>query len=173
METTKTSSAAPPLLTPTSLGLFRSKIRSVLGDLHPFQSRDTRLCDDSADHHKAVVFRHDDSADHHIKNSVGPFRHDDSAGRSQAKEFSSQRKHAQYIQATVEVKSPTNSYPTAKTEVPQIWPQLSLTYDYAISDMTLQTKHAFLIKTVSRYLTKRRSIGVPLSQQIPLTLIQT
>ncbi|KZV06790.1 hypothetical protein F511_45727 [Dorcoceras hygrometricum] len=44
--------------------------------------------DDSVDHHKAVVFRHNDSAGRGIQaqphqNSVGPFRHDDSAGRLQ------------------------------------------------------------------------------------------
>ncbi|KZV18052.1 hypothetical protein F511_35959 [Dorcoceras hygrometricum] len=56
-------------------------------------------CDDSVDHHRAVVFRRDDSADHHNSN-VGPFRHDNSVGRSQrAKEFISQGIQAQYEMA--------------------------------------------------------------------------
>ncbi|KZV17122.1 aldose 1-epimerase-like [Dorcoceras hygrometricum] len=39
-------------------------------------------CDDSADHHRVVVFRRHDSTGHHNR-YVGPFRHDDSANRSQ------------------------------------------------------------------------------------------
>ncbi|KZV18465.1 hypothetical protein F511_42967 [Dorcoceras hygrometricum] len=39
------------------------------------------MCDDSADHRRTMVFRHDDSTGHHNSN-VGPFRHNDSAGRS-------------------------------------------------------------------------------------------
>ncbi|KZV41469.1 mechanosensitive ion channel protein 6-like [Dorcoceras hygrometricum] len=74
-------------------------------------------CDDSSDHHRAVVFRHDDSASHH-NSDVGPFRQDDSIGRSQrAKGFSSQGNHAQYIRTNNQNTDHNNStrekYPKA------------------------------------------------------------
>ncbi|KZV44320.1 hypothetical protein F511_18870 [Dorcoceras hygrometricum] len=64
---------------------------------HPIPPPNDPKCDDSADHHRVVVFRRDDSVSHHNSN-VGPFRHDYSAGRSQrAKEYSSQGNQAQYV----------------------------------------------------------------------------
>ncbi|KZV47013.1 hypothetical protein F511_30005 [Dorcoceras hygrometricum] len=45
-----------------------------------------------------------------------------------------------------ESQSPANPDLIAKAEVPQIWPQLSLTSDYAISDLTLHAKHTLYSK---------------------------
>ncbi|KZV32724.1 hypothetical protein F511_16401 [Dorcoceras hygrometricum] len=70
--------------------------------------------DDSADHYRVVVFRHDDSAGHHNSN-VGPFRHGDSARRSQRTKESSSQGNQAHSTSTDHAGRESNSRPKSST----------------------------------------------------------
>ncbi|KZV40212.1 hypothetical protein F511_27598 [Dorcoceras hygrometricum] len=130
---------------------------------------------DSADHHRIVVFRHDDSAGHHINIHVGPFRHDGSASRSlRVKEFSSQEDQAQYLpqlyralsSSKSKLRSVRNHLPKAAQERKNHWTTIAKISNSATTSRSLNSSIQ-VSKVVSIESPKEYELTPPILLQTP------